>query len=54
MPKSGFKSVTIRTEVMDDAKVEYHKQKKELKEKGIFSFSSFVTVIIYNYLEAKK
>lgn len=43
MPKPGFKSVTLSEEIFDKIYKQYEGVREEIKEKGIFSFSGYVT-----------
>ena len=47
MPKDGFKSITIPTEVYDDFFNIYIANKHALRRLGVNSLSSFITMILY-------
>ena len=46
MPKSGFKSYALKEKLYDFLKNEYEDKKKDLKKKGITSFSAYLTSLI--------
>lgn len=47
MPKKGFRTVTISEEIYDKIYKLYEYDMEHYKEKGIFSFSGYVTQIIF-------
>tara|TARA_B100000029_G_C17304263_1_gene861871 strand:- start:622 stop:792 length:171 start_codon:yes stop_codon:yes gene_type:complete len=46
MPKEGFKSVTVTDEFHAKWSRKYRKQKKELRSKGVNSFSAFIAYVM--------
>ncbi len=51
MPKIGFKSVTISEEIYDKIYKQYEIDCEQCKEKGIFSFSGYVTQVLFDHKE---
>ncbi|MGI9229923.1 MAG: hypothetical protein ACR2P9_08705 [Gammaproteobacteria bacterium] len=51
MPKDGFKSVTISEEIYDKIYKQYEIDCDIYKEKGIFSFSGYVTQVLFDHKE---
>lgn len=54
MPRSGFKSITVKEEVYNYFKDEYDKRASELRLQGITSFSAFCTKLLYEMLQIEK
>lgn len=51
MPPNGFKTVTIAEEIYDKFYKQYEKDMDHYKEKGIFSFSGYVTQVLFESKE---
>ena len=51
MPPNGFKTVTISEEIFDKIYKQYEIDTEDFKEKGIFSFSGYVTQILFEHKE---
>ena len=51
MPKDGFKTVTLSDEIFDKIYKQYDGVREEIKEKGIFSFSGYVTKTLIDHKE---
>lgn len=54
MPGEGFKSITVSETVYDNFHAKYEKVKEEIKMRGIFSFSAFVTFKLNEILTKEK
>ena len=50
MPSKGFKSLTLPDVVYDTLFTNFHKNKAQLKLKGIFSLSAYVTCLLESEL----
>jgi len=46
VPKPGFKSYALKDELFDKLQKKFEQQKKELKLKGITSFSAYLTYLM--------
>ena len=46
MPKPGFKTITVAEAVYDKYYAKYEKEADKYKEKGIFSFSGYITKVL--------
>jgi len=51
MPRTGYKSITIKDEDFEFFKELWEKQKTELRKQGVTTFSGFVTMKLYEALE---
>ena len=49
MPKDGFKSITVSDEVYNKFLKQYQAKSDELKEKGIFSLSGYITMALHEH-----
>lgn len=49
MPPDGFKTVTISEEIFDKIYKKYEKEADTYKEKGIFSFSGYITQLLLEH-----
>ena len=47
MPKKGYKSITVSDEIYDKMYKLYECDMEHYKEKGIFSFSGYVTQVLF-------
>jgi len=55
MPKKGYKTITVKTEIYDYFFTEWLKVKKEYAiKKGIRSFSAYVTYFLAKLIEEEK
>lgn len=55
MPAKGFKTVTLREKVIEEAREYYEKHKEELEDEfRVRSFSDFLNFILDQYLEKEK
>ena len=46
MPKPGYKSITIKEHIYNKYEQNYNKEKKQLEQKGINSFSGYITSLM--------
>lgn len=51
MPKEGYTSITINTDVYKTLKKAYDKNKKSLQLQGIYSLTGFFTQLAIKHLE---
>ena len=51
MPRTGYKSITVKEEDFKFFKELWNDQKNELRKIGITTFSGFVTKLLYEALE---
>lgn len=51
MPAAGFRTITVSEDIYDKFYAKYEKEKEEFKEKGIFSFSAYITKILLDRKE---
>ena len=49
MPKEGFKSLTIRQELVDELKIIYETNKQKLRRQGISGFAGFLVMCCNNW-----
>jgi len=54
MPKSGYKSLTIKDEVYDHFKSIYLRNEIELRKVGVTSFAGFTTLILTTLIDNPK
>ena len=53
MPKPGFKSVTVSEKIFDKIYKQYENEQDDYKEKGVFSFSGYVTQLLVEQKDSK-
>lgn len=51
MPRKGYKTITIREEAYEKFRQIYSKRRQEYIEKGVTSFSGFITSFISEMIE---
>jgi hypothetical protein len=51
MPKPGYKSLTIPEKIFNKIYKQYEKEQDDYKEKGVFSFSGYVTQLLIEQKE---
>ena len=48
MPRSGFSSITCRTEIYDDIRMMWRQNENEMKKNGVNAFSDFFMMLIHS------
>jgi len=51
MPRKGYTGVTIKREIYDRLKKYYDLHKDELAKKGINSFTAFIQMTAFHYID---
>lgn len=54
MPPPGFGSITMPQDIIDYFREEWEQQKGELRKKGVTTFTGFLTMMLYEYIEQRK
>jgi hypothetical protein len=54
MPREGYKSITVPDDVFNYFWKEWLKNQKELRTRGVRSFSGFVTMLLREMLELRE
>lgn len=54
MPPRGFKTITLPRDIVDSLKEEWEKRRSHLRKKGVRSFSGFLAMVFYEYIEERR